>query len=82
MSLPVHALPQYDSPLTHSLTHPLHTPRMPSSLAGTSHNSYADALPMFSRQTGWLLGWLGLTARLDPVLGVNLSVTAVLQFLR
>ena len=50
-------------------------------LAGTSHNSFADALPLFSSQIGWLLDRLGLSARLDPVLGVHLSTAASLAFL-
>ena len=41
----------------------------------------ADALPLFGQQTGWLLERLGLTARLDPVLGIHLCTTAVLNFL-
>lgn len=42
----------------------------------------ADVLPLFGQQTGWLLERLGLSARLDPVLGIHLCCTAVLHFLR
>lgn len=51
------------------------------SIAGSSHNTFADFLPLFGQKTGWLLERLGLSARLDPVLGIHLSCTALLHFL-
>lgn len=42
----------------------------------------ADFLPLFGQKTGWLLERLGLSARLDPVLGIHLCCTALLHFLR
>lgn len=46
------------------------------------HPLPADFLPLFGQKTGWLLERLGLSARLDPVLGIHLSCTALLHFLR
>ncbi|KAI7836449.1 hypothetical protein COHA_009666 [Chlorella ohadii] len=51
------------------------------SIAGSSHNTFADFLPLFGQKTGWLLERLGLSARLDPLLGIHLSCTALLHFL-
>ena len=50
-------------------------------LKGTSHNSFADPLPLFEQAVGWLLKLLGITARLDPVLGIHLLSTVMLAFL-
>lgn len=50
-------------------------------LKGTSHNSFADPLPLFEQAVGWLLKLLGITARLDPVLGIHLLSTVILAFL-
>ena len=50
-------------------------------ISGSSHNTYADPLPLFAEHVGWALRMLGLTARLDPVLGVHLVNAAVLNFL-
>lgn len=50
-------------------------------LEGTSHNSFADALPLFGSHLGWFLEKLGLTARLDPVLAIHLISLACLNFL-
>uniref|UniRef100_A0A1D2A011 1-alkyl-2-acetylglycerophosphocholine esterase n=2 Tax=Auxenochlorella protothecoides TaxID=3075 RepID=A0A1D2A011_AUXPR len=48
---------------------------------GTSHNTFADPLTLFSGQAGWLLNRLGLSAELDPVQGMGLVNTAALCFL-
>lgn len=50
-------------------------------IAGSSHNTFADVLALFGQQAGWLLERLGLSARLDPVLGMHLCTTAMLAFL-
>ena len=50
-------------------------------IAGSSHNTFSDPLPLFSEHVGWVLRALNLTARLDPVLGVHLVNAAVLNFL-
>jgi len=50
-------------------------------IAGSSHNTFADPLALFSEHVGWALRALGLTARLDPVLGIHLVNAAVLNFL-
>lgn len=50
-------------------------------IAGSSHNTFSDPLPLFSEHVGWVLRALGLTARLDPVLGVHLVNASVLNFL-
>jgi hypothetical protein len=50
-------------------------------IAGSSHNTFADPLALFSEHVGWALRALGLTARLDPLLGIHLVNAAVLNFL-
>jgi hypothetical protein len=50
-------------------------------IAGSSHNSFADALPLFSERVGALFRALGLTARLDPVLGIAAANLAILHWL-
>jgi dienelactone hydrolase len=50
-------------------------------IAGSSHNTFADPLALFSEHVGWALRALGLTARLDPLLGIHLVNSAVLNFL-
>lgn len=50
-------------------------------IAGSSHNTFADPLPLFSGHVGWALRALGLSARLDPVLGIHLVNAAILNFL-
>lgn len=50
-------------------------------IAGSSHNTFADVLALFGQKAGWLLERLGLSARLDPVLGMHLCTTATLAFL-
>lgn len=50
-------------------------------LSGSSHNTFADPLALFSKSAGPMLRSLGLTARLDPVLGVHLVTLATLNFL-
>lgn len=50
-------------------------------IAGSSHNTYSDPLALFSEHVGWIFRLLGLTARLDPVLGVHLVNVAILGFL-
>jgi len=50
-------------------------------ISGSSHNTFADHLALFGENVGWVLRALGLTARLDPVLGIHLVNIAVLNFL-
>lgn len=50
-------------------------------IAGSSHNTFADPLALFSEHVGWALRALGLTARLDPLLGIHLVNASVLNFL-
>ena len=50
-------------------------------IAGSSHNTFADPLALFSDHVGWVLRALGLSARLDQLLGIHLVNTAVLNFL-
>ncbi|KAK2077072.1 hypothetical protein QBZ16_004705 [Prototheca wickerhamii] len=50
-------------------------------LDGTSHNSFADPLPLFGRVAGWVLRKLGLESELDPVRGMGLILTASLAFM-
>ena len=50
-------------------------------LDGTSHNSFADPLPLFGRVAGWVLSKLGLESELDPVRGMGLILTASLAFM-
>lgn len=50
-------------------------------IAGSSHNTFADPLPLFSKHVGWLFRLLGMTARLDPVLGAHLVNISCLNFL-
>lgn len=48
------------------------------SIAGSSHNTFADALPLFGQKTGWLLGeWVaGLPARCGTCMPRCLSCAA------
>jgi hypothetical protein len=50
-------------------------------ISGSSHNSFSDPLALFSDHVGWALRALGLTARLDPLLGIHLVNASVLNFL-
>lgn len=50
-------------------------------LAGSSHNTFVDPLALFSEHVGWVLRMLGLTARLDPLLGMYLVNISMLSFL-
>jgi hypothetical protein len=50
-------------------------------ISGSSHNTFADPLALFSEHVGWVFRMLGLTARLDPVLGIHLVALGVLNFL-
>lgn len=50
-------------------------------IAGSSHNTFADPLPLFSQHLEWLLGKLGLAARLDPEKGIHLANLATLSWL-
>lgn len=51
------------------------------SFSGSSHNTFADPLPLFSEKVSWIFEMLGLTAELDPVLGIHLVNLAILNFL-
>ena len=51
------------------------------SISGSSHNTFADPLPLFSERVSWVFDMLGLTAELDPVLGIHLVNLAILNFL-
>ena len=50
-------------------------------LAGSTHNTFADIVPLWGHTLAPLFGSTGLTARLEPVLGVHLVVASVLAFL-
>lgn len=66
--------PPHPTP-THSPTHRMYILSCP-------YICRADVLALFGQQAGWLLERLGLSARLDPVLGMHLCTTAMLAFLR
>lgn len=50
-------------------------------IAGSSHNTFADLLPLFSEHVEWVFHLLGMSARLDPVLGAHMVNLACLNFL-
>lgn len=50
-------------------------------ITGSSHNTFADPLPLFSEKVNFMFDFLGLSARLDPVLGVHLVNLSILNFL-
>lgn len=50
-------------------------------ISGSSHNTFADPLPLFSENFDWIFRLLGLTARLDAMVGIHLVNLAILNFL-
>lgn len=50
-------------------------------LSGSTHNTFADIVPYFANSIAPAFGAMGLTPRLDAVLGVHLVVASVLAFL-
>ncbi|KAI8114257.1 hypothetical protein M9434_002383 [Picochlorum sp. BPE23] len=50
-------------------------------ISGSSHNTFADPLPLFSENFDCIFRLLGLTARLDAMVGIHLVNLAILNFL-
>ncbi|GAB4817857.1 hypothetical protein N2152v2_004903 [Parachlorella kessleri] len=50
-------------------------------VSGSSHNTFADPLALFSERLSWLVRKLRMKPRLDPILGIYLINATVLNFL-
>ena len=50
-------------------------------IMGSSHNTFADPLPLFAAVSNWIFSALGFNSSLDPVDGISLVNLAILCFL-
>jgi platelet-activating factor acetylhydrolase len=50
-------------------------------IMGSSHNTFADPLPLFAAVSHWIFSALGLNSKLDPVDGILLVNLSILCFL-